>query len=244
MIVSSEAEVERPRQRVPPAVVALFAPDTGMDLQARIGRARFAFLAAMVCALLAAFAQAYRVDTRTATLKNLEKAGQLDNMSDRQVEDETTKSNRLYEVGRVALGAGEAPVFLGLGSLAVLGLVWFTRGKVKGRAVVPVAAAVLLPGALANVLDAISAWQHAALPPKDAMLAPRTISAIAAVFGHPLAGPWLKVGNVFDFFSLWAAILMGYGVAAAGDVPVRRALWTTLVAWLCWRLITTVPFGG
>jgi hypothetical protein len=244
LIVNSEAELERSPQRVPPAVVALLAPDTGMDLQAKVGRARFAFLFAFVCALLAAFAQAYRVDTRDQTLKNLEKAGQLENMSDRQVEDETVKANRLYQVGRVGLGVAEAPVFLGLGCVAVLGLVWFTRGKVKGRAVVPVAAAVLLPGAIADLLDAISAWQHAALPAQGAQLAPRTISALAAVFGHPFTGTLLKLGNVVDFFSLWGALLMGYGVAAAGDVPVRRALVTTLIGWVCWRLITTVPFGG
>ena len=242
--MSSEAEIEQRPQRVPPAVVALVAPDTGMDLQARVGRARFAFVVAMVCALLAAFAQAYRVDTRDVTLKDLEKAGQLENMSDRQVEDETTKSNRLYQVGRVVVGVGEAPVFLGLGALAVLGLTWFLRGKAKGRAVVPVAAAVLLPGAIANLLDAISAWQHAALPPKDAVLAPRNLSAIAAVFGHPLAAPWLKLGNALDFFSLWAALLMGYGIAAAGDVPVRRALVATLIGWVCWRLLTNVAVGG
>ena len=167
MIVSSEAELEQRPQRVPPAVVALVAPDTGMDLQARIGRARFAFLAAMVCALLAAFAQAYRVDTRDVTLKSLEKAGQLENMSDRQVEDETTKSNRLYQVGRVVVGVGEAPVFLGLGALAVLGLTWFLRGKAKGRAVVPVAAAVLLPGAAAleSILHQLAGAENAPAKP-------------------------------------------------------------------------------
>jgi hypothetical protein len=244
LIVTSEAEVQERPQRVPPAVVAMFAPDSGMELQARVGKARFAFLVALVCALLAAFTQAYRVDSRDATLKNLEKSGQLENMSDRAVADETTKSDRLYQVGRVSLGVFEAPVFLGLGSLAILFLVWFLRGKAKGRAVVPVAAAVLLPGALANLLDAVSAWQHAALPPKGAELAPRTVSAIASVFGHPLAAPWLKLGNALDFFSLWAAILLGYGVAAAGDVPVRRALVVTLIGWVCWRLLTNVPGGG
>ena len=241
MILSSEAEVQ---PRVPPAAIALVAPDTGMDLQARVGRARFAFLVAFVCALLAAFAQAYRVDSREATLQSLEKSGQLENMSDKAVEDETIKSNRLYQVGRVAIGALETPFFLGLGSLGVLGLVWFARGKSKGRAVVPVAAAVLLPGAVANLFDAISAWRHAVLPAQGAVLAPRTLSAIFAVFGHPLVGAALKLGNALDFFSLWAAILMGYGVAAAGDVPIRRAMITTLIGWVCWRLITTVPVGG
>ena len=126
----------------------------------------------------------------------------------------------------------------------MLALVWFLKGKVKGRAVVPVAAATLLPGAIANVLDAISAWNHVSLPPQGAVLAPRNISAIVALFSHPLMPPWVKLGNTFDFFSLWAALMMGFGVAAAGDVPVRRALIGTLVAWLCLRLLTNVAMGG
>ncbi|MGZ6144208.1 MAG: hypothetical protein ACXWLM_12785 [Myxococcales bacterium] len=240
-----EAEVPQPAEsRVPPALTALLAPDAGMDRQARVGRARFAFLAAMACALIAAFAQAYRVDSREATLKNLEKGGQLENMSDRQLEEETTKANRIYQVVRVGQGLFDAPVFLGLGSLAVLGLGWFLRGKVKGRAVVPVAAAAMLPNAIANLLDAVSAWQHAALPPKGAVLAPRNLSAIAEVFGHPLVAPWVKLGNAFDLFSLWGAVLMAFGIAAAGEVPPRRALVVTLAAWLCWRLLTNVAGGG
>ena len=126
----------------------------------------------------------------------------------------------------------------------MLGLVWFLRGKVKGRAVVPVAAAAMLPSAIANLLDAVSAWQHAALPAKGAVLAPRNLSAIAEVLGHPLVAPWVKLGNAFNLFSLWGAVLMGFGIAAAGDVPPRRALVVTLAGWVCWRLLTNVAGGG
>ncbi len=245
MLVSTEAAAPNPAGRsLPPALLALVAPDAGMDRQARVGTARVAFLVAFACAVLAAFAQAYRVDSREATLKKLEQGGQLQTMSDRQFDDETRNANRLYQVMRIGQGVFEAPVFLGLGSLAVVGLVWFLRGKVKGRAVVPVAAAALLPGAIANLLDAVSAWNHASLPPKGAMLAPRNVSAVAAAFGHALSTPWVKLGNALDFFSLWAALLMGFGVAAAGEIPARRALFGTLAAWVCWRLLTNVAIGG
>jgi hypothetical protein len=240
--LSSEAEVERPR--VPPALVALVAPDTGMDLQARVGRARFAFLAAMVCALLAAFAHTYRVDSRDGTLKDLEKSGQLENMSDKSVDDEVTKANRLYQVSRVAWGGFEAPLFLGLNCLTVLGLVWFARGKVKGKAVVPVAAAALLPGAVADLVEAVAAWQHATLPPRFGSIAMRDVASLATLLGHPLSLPWSKIGFSLDFFSLWSAILMAWGVSAAGDVPPRRALVVTLAGWVCWRLLMGVAFGG
>ena len=245
MNVSGEVEAPTPAGRsVPPAVLALVAPDSGMELQARIGTARLAFLVAFTCALLAAFAQAYRVDSRAATLKKLEQGGQLQTMSDRQLEDETRSADRLYMVMRVAKGLFEAPVSLGMTSLGVVILVWFLRGKTRGPAVVPVAAATLLPNAIANLLDAVSAWNHASLPPQGAQLAPRNLAGIAEAFGHALAPPWVKLGTAFDFFSLWAALMLGFGVAAAGDVPVRRALIGTLAGWLCWQLLTNVAVGG
>src|SRR5207245_9437357 len=119
---------------------------------------------AFACALFAAFAQSARVDARSATLQKLETAGQLSSMSDRAIEDETRNAERLYQVMRVAWGAVEAPAFLLAGALAVVVLVWFLRGRVKGRGVFPVAAAVLLPGAVANLIDGITALRQASLP--------------------------------------------------------------------------------
>ena len=243
MIVSNEAELPQPRG-VPPALAALLGPDAGMERQARVGKPGLAVLIAMACALFAAFAHAARVDARSVTLEKLEKAGQLATMSDRQVEDETRNAERLFQVSRVAQGALEAPVFLLLGALAVVVLVWFLHGRVKGRAVFPVAAAVLLPGAIANLLDGITALRQQALPPGAAALAPRSVAGILAALGHPLAGAALKLGTAFDFFSLWAAVMMAFGVAAAGDVPTRRALLGTLCAWVCLRLVLAAAMGG
>jgi hypothetical protein len=229
---------------LPPALLALVAPDTGMERQAKLGGVKFALLIAFGCSLLAGGLQAFRVDARAATLQKLEKQGQLQNMSDRQIEDETRNAERIYQVMRVAGAAVEAPLQLGLACLAVLGLGWFLKGRVKGSMVAPVAAATLLPGAIANLLDAVSAFRYASLPPEGAQLAPRTISAVLAVFGHPLMGPWAKLGNAFDFFSLWAALMLAYGVAFAGQIPIKRALGGTMVAWICLRLLTRVATGG
>ena len=92
MNVSTEAELQQPARRtVPPALVALAAPDVGMERQARIGTTRMAFVIAFTCAVIAAFAQAYRVDGKSATLQKLEKQGQLLTMSDRQLEDAVTE---------------------------------------------------------------------------------------------------------------------------------------------------------
>ncbi|HYY52224.1 MAG TPA: signal peptidase II [Myxococcales bacterium] len=242
--MSSEAELPQPARGAPPALVALFAPDSGMERQARVGKAGLAVAIALACSLFAAFGHALRVDARSATLQKLDAAGQLTSMSDRAIEDETRNAERLFQVMRVAWGALETPVLLLLGALAVVVLVWFLRGRVKGRAVFPVAAAVLLPGAIANLLDGITALRHESLPAGPALLTPRNVSAIFAAFGHTLSGAALKLGNVVDFFSLWAAVLMAFGVAAAGDVPAKRALIGTLCAWLCLRLVVSVAMGG
>jgi hypothetical protein len=245
LIVSSEVEVPQPAPRsVPPALVALVAPDAGMERQARVGKTGLAVAIAMACALFSAFAQSSRVDARSATLRKLEQAGQLTTMSDRQIEDETHSAERLFQVKTVAWGALSAPVFLLLQALGVVGLVWFLGGKPKGRAVFPVAAAVLLPSAIAAILDGVTALRMQALPSDAVALAPRSVAGIIAAFGHPLTGAALKLGNAFDFFSLWAAVLMAFGVAAAGEVPTRRALIGTFCAWVCLRLITNVAMGG
>jgi len=242
---SREAEIEASGRDRPPSPLALLvSPDRAMDRQARSGRARWFLLFAWLCSLLLGAALALRVDAGSSTLRKLETSGQLQTMSDRQLADETRNAERLFEVVSVARGAVGVPVQLGLACLALLGLAWFFRGRVRGSAVVPVAAATLLPGAIADLLDAVSAFRHAVLPPEGMPLAPRSLSALLPLLGRPLVDPWIKLGNALDFFSLWAAVMMAYGVVAAGQVPRRTALIGTLIAWVCWRLLTQVATGG
>jgi hypothetical protein len=245
--MSNEAPAEMPavaELRSPLALAVLFAPDRGMERQARVGRARWFFLFAWLCSLLLGAALAYRVDARASTLKNLEMSGQLQSMSDRQLADETRNAERVSQVLSIAKGAASVPVNLGLTCLAVLALCWFFRGRIKGGAVVPVAGATLLPGAIANLVDAAVAYRHAAIPPEGLPLGPRTLSAVLMLLGRPLVDPLVRFGNALDFFSLWTAVMLGYGVAAVGQVRKRTALIGTLIAWICYRLLTNVAIRG
>jgi hypothetical protein len=54
----------------------------------------------------------------------------------------------------------------------------------------------------------------------------------------------MKLLSAFDVFSFWSALLIGFGLAAAAQLPRRRALTGTLAAWLCVRLVTHVAMGG
>jgi hypothetical protein len=230
-------------ERRPSPVTLLFAPDVGMHSQARVGRTLGLLLVAWTCSMLLASALALRVDATSSTLRNLEQSGELKGMSDRQIADETRKSERMFQVVSLAKGALLPPVQVGLQCLAVVGLCWFLRGRLKGRAVAPVAAAAMLPGSLADLVDSISAFRYVSMPPDGAALAPRTLGQLLQLAGHPIAQTWAKLGNVVDFYSLWAAWMMAFGLAAAGQLPKRRALAATIIGWVCYRLVTRVAIG-
>jgi hypothetical protein len=241
----TEAAPAAPKHDRPPSPVALlFAPDRAMERQGRIGRARWLLLFAWLCSILAGAALALRVDAAGSTLKKLEMSGQLKNMSERQLADEIHSAERVSQVISVAKGVVRTPLSFGLACLAIVALAWFFRGRVKGSAVPPVAAATLLPGAIVNLLDAVTAFRHAAIPPEGVPLTPRSLSAALALLGRPLMEPWIKLGDALDFFSLWAALMMGYGVASAAQVPRRTALVGTLIAWVCYQLLSHVAMGG
>jgi hypothetical protein len=240
-----EAEIETAGGDRPPSPLALlFAPDRAMERQARVGRVLWFLLFAWICSLALGATLAIRVDAGSSTLRKLETSGQLKGMSDRQIADETRSAERVFQVVSVGGCAAAVPLQLGLSCVAILGLCWFFRGRVKGSAVAPVAAATLLPGAIADGLDAVSAFRHAMLPPEPAPLSPRTLSAVLSLVGHPLGDPWVKLGDALDVYSLWAAVLLAYGVVAVGHVPRRTALAGTLIAWVCYRLLTHVAAGG
>lgn len=244
MSVSSEVEASPVRPAIPPALVALVAPDIGMERQARVGGVKLSLIVAMTCAIFAGGALALRVNASSATLKKLELAGTLSTLSERQIEDETRNAERMFTVAKVGGALFEAPVGLGLAALATVLLGWFLKGRVKGSAVGPVAAATLLPAAVAHLLQGIATLRQASVAPDATALVPTNLADIAASLGHPLAVWGVKLGGAFDLFSLWSALLLGYGVAAAASIPARRAVTGTLVAWLCWRLLTQVAVGG
>jgi hypothetical protein len=243
--MSHELHLDTPAADPPRSPIALlFAPDRAMERQAKVGRARWFFLFAWLCSLLLAGALAYRVDARSSTLRKLDMNRELQGMSDRQIADETRNAERVFVVATAAKGVVGVPVQLGLACASILALCWFFRGRVKGSAVVPVAAATLIPGAIADLIDAVTAFRHAALPPEGVPLAPRSLSAVLALLDRPLSAPWLKLGHALDFFSLWSAAMLGYGVAAVGRVPRRTAIVGTLIGWVCYRLLTNVAVGG
>jgi hypothetical protein len=245
LLVQTEAEEPVSRLAAPAAVVALVAPDVGMERVARIGRVRWLLVAAIVCSLAAGLTAAWKVDARDATLKNLEKQGQLLTTSDQQIADQTKAAERTFMVVRIGSALVLPAADLGLYCVGLFALSWFLRGRATGRAIAAVSAAALLPSALGNVLEAIAAATRRSIPPSPEPLVPRDLSALYASFaGHPLTGAVGRLLSAIDVFSLWAALLLAYGLVFAANLPRRRALAGTLIGWLCFRLLTHVAMGG
>jgi Yip1 domain len=245
VIVESNVQALPGRWAVPSPLVALVAPDVGMERVARRERVLVPFLFAILCSLLAAAASSYRIDARDATLAVLEQSGQLKTMSDRQIEDQTKDAERTYIVKTVAIGAVWPVVELGLLCAGLLALSWFVRGRAKGKAVAAVAAVSMLPGAIENLVQAGAALQRRSIPPQGPPLVPADLASLwAQVSGHPLAGPAARLLGAFDVFSLWGALLAGYGLATAANLPLRRTMTATLVAWVCVHVLLAAATGG
>jgi hypothetical protein len=219
-------------------------PDTAMEKVAKSGRWGLALLLAVVCSLAVGGAEVYRVDAREPTLREAEMSGQLKNMSDKQLDDNTKAAERSFIVKRLALATVKAPL-VWVGSL--LGLVvvaWFLRGRAQPGAMPAVAATALLPHALADLLSAGAALQTAQLSPDHGPLVPRNLGAVLDAVGVQAPMAVAKLAGAVDFFSLWAALLLAFGLGPAAQLPRGKAIAATLVAWVLWRLFTQVALGG
>jgi Yip1 domain len=245
LLVQTQAEAPVPGPAAPAAILALVAPDIGMERVARTGRVRWLLLIAMMCSLAAGLTAAWKVDARNATLASLEKQGQIQTTSDQQIADQTKAAERTFIVMRVGSALVLPAVDLALCCVGLFALSWFLRGRTSGRAVAAVSAAALLPSAIGNVFEAIAAATRRSISPSAQPLVPRDLSALyASVAGHPLAGAAGRLLSAIDVFSLWAAFLLAYGLVFAANLPRRRAVAGTLIGWLCFRLLTQVAMGG
>jgi hypothetical protein len=230
---------------IPSPLLALFAPDIGIPRVARAGRLRPMLVFAICCALLAGVATALHVDAHDSTLRELGAQGKLKTMSDKEVEDAQRASERSFMVARIAWAAVEAPLTLALDAAGLFLLSWFLRGKLKAGPLLAVCGAALLPFAFANLLEAVAALRQQGIAPGVFHhLVPHDGADLAAALGHPLEGPWAKLGRAFDAVALWSALLLGFGLSAAADLPVRKAVAATLAGWLLWRLFAHVGLAG
>jgi hypothetical protein len=215
-----------------------------MSRAARLGRVRWPLLFAVVCSLSLGTAAALRVDAREVTLRQLDNEQKLQTMSDRQIEDAQRGTERAFMVKKIGGGLVQAPVALLLSAVGLFALSWFLRGRSQSGQVFTVAAYALIPNALGNLVEAAATFLRPSIAPDGPPSVPRDLAGIAAAFGRTLEGPAARLLGSLDVFALWGAILLGFGLSTAAQLPLRRALTGTLIAWLCYRLLRFVAMGG
>jgi hypothetical protein len=247
--VSQEVEVAQAAKgpataRIPAMLVALIAPDLGMERVARSARVAAPLLVAFACSLAFAAAEVARVDAVQATLRELDAQGKLKDLSDQAIADQTTSAERAFAVKRVALAAIRPPLIWAGSLVGLYVLVWFLRGRSSAGGLRAVAAASLLPHALADLLGAGATWLAARLPIDHAPLVPRTLADLLVARGMEAPFAIQRLAGALDFFSLWAALLLGFGLGPAAQLPRGRALGAVLLSWLLFRLLTRVALAG
>ncbi len=246
-MVTTEAQAQgeaKSAPRLPTALAALFFPDRGMPLAARIGRVRGPLVFALLCSLLWGAALATRVDARDATLQALDKEQKLATMSDRQIDDAQKTAERGFMVKKLGFALVAPGGELLASALGLFLLSWFLRGRSQASAVFTVAAYGLLPSGLGNLVEAVAVFLRGSIPAQASSFTPRTLAALAEAFGAHLQEPLTKLLSAIDVFDLWGAVMLAFGLTAAAQLPVRRALVGTLLGWLCYRLVRFVALGG
>jgi hypothetical protein len=242
--LTTEAQMEGARMRLPLAAEALLLPDSGMRRAAKMGRVRWALAFVTACSLALGVAQSLNVDARESTLRELDQQGKLATMSDRQIDDAQKQSERSFIAKRSAQRVVFPPLGILFTGLGLFALSWFLRGRSEAGQIFVVAAYSKIPSAFAYLLEMSATLLRGRLSPDSPPLLPSNFGDIATAFGLHLAGPLAKVLGAFDVFDLWGAVLVGFGLAAAAQLPTRRALTGTLIAWVCYRLVRFVVLGG
>ncbi len=228
----------------PSPFALLFAPDRGMERHARVGRALRFFLFAWLCSILVGAATAYRVDARSSTLRKLEMSGQLQTMSDRQVADETHNAERVAEVASVAKGVVGAPLQLGSASSCAAGAHLVSARACQGEC------------GGARRRDHPPSGRPRQPPRRRLCLSPRGAAARRRT---------ARATNVGGYFTILRPSIDGPLAQAeqccrlllavgGGDDGLRRGRGRanteaarapgTLIAWICYQLLTRVAMNG
>jgi hypothetical protein len=190
---------------------------------------------------------AVRWNAAPSIIKELEMSGQLKGMPEADLADKIQQAERLKLVTGIA-GGVVMPALTVLGIAVVLALLAWLLGKKGSFSSFFTAAAVgLLPIALSRFLYGLVALvQSSVSEERAATLLP---SSLAAIF-HAHSPKVMRLLTSIDFFSLWAALLVGVGFAAVVGMRRRQGLWVggaLFLAQLCvfgLGLPALVPGGG
>jgi hypothetical protein len=186
--------------------------------------ARRALWPVVLLSLATAFAGAsfaVRWNAAPSIIQGLEMSGQLKGMPEADLADQIQQAQRLKLVTSIA-GGLVLPVLMVLGIAVVLAvLAWLLGKKGAFNAFFTAAAVGMLPLALARFLYGLVALMQSSLrEDRAATLLPSSLSLLF----HPQSPKVMRILSSVDFFTLWAALLIGVGFAAVVGMRRRQGL--------------------
>jgi hypothetical protein len=231
--------------------LAILFPDRGVPREVAAGRYGVALLAIVVTAAIAAAAISARLDLRHEVLsENAALRPKKELLTDPKKVSEVKTDREIDEqvaqrtaVKRVMLGLDAAiwqplrVLFLALG-LFLLGR--YVGGTPTMARALSAASLVALPGAIRSLVTAIAAWSQPSLGTKD-------LDELVAAGRIPIpegnAALAQLLGGV-DVFTLWSAVILGFALAAAGDLKPTRAALASAVGFFLYVLVTGAIMGA
>jgi hypothetical protein len=143
-------------------------------------------------------------------------------VSEREVGEAIEQAQRVALVGGIAKGLLLMPLLVLLLAVALKIAVWLIGRKALFAELMTVAALTMLPVAVFHGIELVAAWKLDLITPRVAeTLVPSSLS-----FFIQQAPPGLsRLYQALDFVNLWAAAIMGLGIAAASKwTPARGAV--------------------
>lgn len=164
---------------------------------------------------------ASRLDASPSVIAKMEQSGELAKSSERELNEEIEQAQRIALVGGVAKGVFLMPLCLLLVAVALKLAAWLVGRKLLFVHAFTVAAVAFLPIAVFHVLFGIVALKQPVVSAAMAsQLLPSSLSAVVTGGGPKVARVLAQV----DFFNLWAAALVGLGLAAGTKMRAWRGV--------------------
>lgn len=164
---------------------------------------------------------ASRWDAAAEVIPQLERAGELQKMTEQELADKIQVSRRLRLVAGIAKGVFLPPVALLLIALVLELSAWLFGKQTSFSKFFSVASLSLLPVALFHLLFGLCALRQFSVT--DAQIPYILPSSLAAAF--PGLGPvFQRMLSGIDLFNIWSAVLLGLGFSSASGMQRGRAI--------------------
>jgi len=221
-------------------LVALIDPVDGVGraVQARRWVLPLLALAACVCASGVAFS--LRWNPEPVVVGEIEAAGEMTTTTEQELASKIQTKARIALVGGVAKGALGMPLAVLLVAAALKVLSWLLSRRATFSRCFAAAAIAFLPIALYHAIFTIAALRAGELSASQVgTLIPCSLAALAK--GAPkLARVW----SAFDFFNVWAGVLLGLGFASASGMNRGKGVATGVLLYAAYAAVFLVALPG